>query len=267
MITHAFTCTGPYAILIMLGLKRVENRSAKPVSEKGRVAITCAKSFCKEEYGNFIKWASTALSEEDFSLIPSWNDVKDWPGKVVGACDYHAKSAAEMRPFSWDEGYEWNYTLTNIVCFESPIPCRGNVGLWEMPKALSAAVSSADTLSSIPGTLVSTADDARKLFSAAVGIAGKSEGFFVLPLDADKRALSAPILVSLGDSVTTIVQPSEVFSAALDVGADSIIVAHNHPSGNLTPSLQDEQLTKVLKALGSAMSLPVLDHLILAGRG
>ena len=71
MTTHAFTCTGPYAILIMLGIKRVENRSALPVPAKGRCAVGCSKSFCKEEYGNFVQWASRALSPEDFALIPA----------------------------------------------------------------------------------------------------------------------------------------------------------------------------------------------------
>ena len=68
MTTHAFTCTGPYAILIMLGIKRVENRSALPVPAKGRCAVGCSKSFCKEEYGNFVQWASRALSPEDFAV-------------------------------------------------------------------------------------------------------------------------------------------------------------------------------------------------------
>ena len=48
MITSAFTCTGPYAILIMLGIKRVENRSAMPVPGKGRCAVSCSKRFCKD---------------------------------------------------------------------------------------------------------------------------------------------------------------------------------------------------------------------------
>ena len=96
MITHAFTCTGPYAILIMLGIKRVENRSMAPEPRKGRCAISCSKSFCKEEYGNFVRWASQALSEEDFDLIPAWSDVKDWPGKIVGACSYSTRSRDDL---------------------------------------------------------------------------------------------------------------------------------------------------------------------------
>ena len=62
MITSAFTCTGTYAVLIMLGIKRVENRSAMPVPVQGRCAVSCSKSFCKEEYGNFLQWAACTLS-------------------------------------------------------------------------------------------------------------------------------------------------------------------------------------------------------------
>ena len=96
MITHAFTCTGPYVILIMLGIKRVENRSALPVPAKGRCAVGCSKSFCKEEYGNFVQWASRALSPEDFALIPAWNDVKDWPGTIVGVCNYSVRGRNDL---------------------------------------------------------------------------------------------------------------------------------------------------------------------------
>ena len=75
MIASAFTCTGPYAVLIMLGIKRVENRSAMPAPAKGRCAVSCSKSFCKEEYGNFVQWASCALPPEDYKRIPAWGDM------------------------------------------------------------------------------------------------------------------------------------------------------------------------------------------------
>ena len=96
-ITSAFTCTGPYAILIMLGIKRVENRGSLPVPGEGRCAVSCSKPFGKEEFGNFVQWASRALSPEDFARIPSWNDVKDWPGRIVGVCDY---AASADKPFA-----------------------------------------------------------------------------------------------------------------------------------------------------------------------
>jgi len=93
-------------------------------------------------------------------------------------------------------------------------------------------------------------------------IVGRVEGFFVLPLDADRRALSEPILVSLGDPTTTVVQPGEVFAAALKLDAKAIILAHNHPSGDPTPSIQDRQVTCAMKKIGAMIGVAVLDHLI-----
>ena len=167
MLTHAFTCTGPYAVLIMLGIKRVENRSMLPEPRRGRCAVSCSKSFCKEEFGAFVHWASRVLPEEDFELIPSWADVKGWPGKVVGACDYAARGRNELvleadavrspnvrgrgrtrqgASLPWDEGYPYWWDLSGIVRFDLPIPCRGNVGMWPLPAALAAEVARVDAL-------------------------------------------------------------------------------------------------------------------------
>jgi DNA repair protein RadC len=273
MLTSAFTCTGPYAVLIMLGIKRVENRSAMPEPAKGRCAVCCSKSFCREEYGNFVQWASRALPPEDFELIPSWSDVAGWPGRIVGACDYEARGRNDLRlegesacaarpPYQWDEGYECWWHLSNVVCFDAPIPCRGNVGMWQMPSALAAQVTAADALTRSVGEKVASADAARRLFALAAHVAGKSEGLFMLPLDAERRALAAPVLVSLGTETTTAIQPSAVFAEAIKVGANSIIVAHNHPSGDLTPSKADIAATKELKDLAARLKVGLLDHLI-----
>lgn len=276
MTTHAFTCTGPYAILIMLGIKRVENRSALPVPAKGRCAVGCSKSFCKEEYGNFVQWASRALSPEDFALIPAWNDVKDWPGTIVGVCDYAARgrndlvleSVSESAPYRrstdvWDEGLAYWWDLSNVVCFERPIPCRGNVGMWQMPSDLAVRVSAADLLVQNIGVKIATAADAERLFRRTLPIIGGREGFFVLPLDAECRTLSEPVLVSLGDPTTTVIQPGEVFAVAFRTGAASVVLAHNHPSGDPTPSLQDRQLTDALVGIGGRLGIRVVDHLVI----
>ena len=267
MITSAFTCTGPYAILILLGIKQVENRSAMPVPARGRCAVSCSKSFCKEEFGEFVRWAAANLLEEDFERLPSWGDVKDWPGKVVGGCDYEAGTARpESAPYQWDEGYSYWWELSEVVAFDEPLSCRGNVGMWQMPPALAAQVTATDSLERSVGEIVATADDAARVFRAAVSIAGENEGFFVLPLDAERRVLKAPILVALGEPTTTTVDPGEVFSAALGVGAKAIVVAHNHPSGDATPSVQDQVLTAELMRLGSTLGVEVLDHLIVTGK-
>ena len=265
MVTSAFTCTGPYAILIMLGVKRVENRNVMPVPEKGRCAVSCSKSFSKEEFGRFVQWASANLAAEDFERLPSWGDVKDWPGKIVGACDYAVRTQAEPGE-PWDEGYPYWWDLSEVVSFDRPIPCRGNVGMWQLSPSLSEQVTAADLQERSVGEVIATAEDAARVFRAAIPIAGKNEGFFVLPLDAERRALAVPILVSLGEASTTTVDPGEVFSAALQVGAKAIIVAHNHPTGNSTSSIQDRQLTEVMKKLGKAIGVDVLDHLIICNQ-
>lgn len=156
MITSAFTCTGPYAILIMLGIKRVENRSQLPVPNAGRCAVSCSKSFCAVEFGAFVQWASRVLPPDEFERIPSWADVKDWAGKIVGVVDYAASaekpfalSSSTRQPLDWDEGYPYWWKLSNVVCLDNPIPCRGNVGMWELSSNLSAQVTSAEAISRI----------------------------------------------------------------------------------------------------------------------
>ena len=278
MITSAFTCTGPYAVLIMLGIKRVENRSVLPVPAKGRCAVSCSKSFCKEEYGNFLQWAAHALPEEEFERIPAWGDVKEWPGKIVGACDYEARVRNDLRlegdnaarsviaPYQWDEGYAYWWDLSEVACFDQPIPCRGNVGMWQMSDPLAVQVTAADSLARCVGEQVATAEDAARLFHAAVPIAGAREGFFMLPLDDAGRALSAPVLISLGAQTgTAAVDPGEVFREALTAGARSIVVAHNHPSGDPTPSKADVAATVELKDLAVRLKIGFVDHVIVAG--
>ena len=258
MLTSAFTCTGPYAVLIMLGIKRVENRSAMPEPAKGRCAVGCSKSFCREEYGNFIQWASRALPPEDFDLIPSWSDVADWPGRIVGACDYEAD---ERTDGAWNEGYPYWWHLSNVTCFDVPLPCRGNVGMWQMPAELAAKVSAADEFLRMR---IETADDAYPLFRAAIPIAKDYEGFFVLPIDIERRPICNPILVSLGHiRGTTAVELGEVFREAFKHNADAIIVAHNHPSGDPTPSKADLQLTATLQSAAQLLGIKFLDHLVL----
>ena len=266
MISNAFTCTGPYAILILCGIKRTENRSAWPEPREGRAAISCSKSFCKEEYGQFIAWASVNLPPEDFEKLPAWREVKDWPGKVVGVCDYKASHQPTNQPtnqptISWDEGYPYWWDLSNVVRLPEPIPCRGNVGMWQMPPDLAAKVSATEC---VLNSRIETADDAYPLFRAAVPIAGEQEGFFMLPIDAERRPIGLPVLVSLGHTHgTTVVDLGEVFRAAFKAQADAIIVAHNHPSGDPTPSKADMQLTSALQSTARLLGVKFLDHLVL----
>ena len=114
------------------------------------------------------------------------------------------------------------------------------------------------------GFCVGTAADAAATFREAAKLAGAQEGFFVLPLDGGGKVLAEPVMVSLGHKDgTTAVDPKEVFKAAFRAGADDIIVAHNHPSGNLTPSKADLHLTEELKSRAEWLGLEFIDHIIL----
>ncbi len=89
------------------------------------------------------------------------------------------------------------------------------------------------------------------------------EEFKVLLLNRNNQVLGIYPL-SKGGVSGTIVDAKLVFSVALKCNASSIILAHNHPSGNLKPSEMDRQLTAKLKKAGKYLDLNVLDHIVIS---
>lgn len=89
------------------------------------------------------------------------------------------------------------------------------------------------------------------------------EQFGVILLDAKHRVLRTTLL-SVGTLDASIVHPREVFREAASGGAAAIVVFHNHPSGDPTPSADDVALTKRLVTAGEVMGITVLDHVIVA---
>lgn len=88
------------------------------------------------------------------------------------------------------------------------------------------------------------------------------ENFCILLLNRANKVLRA-VKISDGGITGTVVDPRKVFKIALDNNATSIILGHNHPSGQLAPSDADIKLTRKLKEAGEMLDLPVLDHLII----
>jgi len=88
------------------------------------------------------------------------------------------------------------------------------------------------------------------------------EEFIVLCLNAAHEVLGWVNVASGGFSATTI-DPRIIFGIALQTASSAIVVAHNHPSGSLTPSPQDIAITQQLRAAGKMLSINVLDHLII----
>jgi DNA repair protein RadC len=89
------------------------------------------------------------------------------------------------------------------------------------------------------------------------------EQFGVVLLDTKHRVLRTTLL-SVGTLDASIVHPREVFRAATSAGAAALVLFHNHPSGDPTPSEDDVALTKRLVRAGDLMGIPVLDHVIVA---
>ena len=88
------------------------------------------------------------------------------------------------------------------------------------------------------------------------------EQFIVCCLDA-KHAVIGVNVVSIGSLTLSIVHPREVFKPAILLNSSVIIAAHNHPSGDSTPSTEDRVLTHRLKAAGELLGIALLDHVIL----
>lgn len=91
------------------------------------------------------------------------------------------------------------------------------------------------------------------------------EEFHVLLLNT-KNGLIRPAPVSRGSLNASIVEPREVFKDAIAASAASMILVHNHPSGDPTPSAEDISITKRLVKAGELLNISVLDHIILGQR-
>ena len=89
----------------------------------------------------------------------------------------------------------------------------------------------------------------------------KQEKFYCLYLDSKKKLIERKLLF-MGTINKSVVHPREVFKEAYRVSASSIICMHNHPSGDVTPSLEDINLTNSLIEIGKLNGIPVIDHII-----
>ena len=90
------------------------------------------------------------------------------------------------------------------------------------------------------------------------------ECFYVLALNAENKPISKPKMIAMGTANKVDVHPRDIFRFAIQKNAVSIIISHNHPSGNLVPSKDDLELTERVKKAGELLGIPVLDHIVLA---
>lgn len=94
----------------------------------------------------------------------------------------------------------------------------------------------------------------------------KKEHFIILSLNTQNQLIKISD-VSVGTLDASLVHPREVFHEAIECSASQIILAHNHPSGSIEPSVEDVEISKQLIKAGKIMGVDVLDHIIVSKNG
>ncbi len=116
-----------------------------------------------------------------------------------------------------------------------------------------------------PGTRYSRPEEVYRHFRGRLADY-KREQFIVLLLDSKNRLLRE-VQISQGSLTASIVHPREVFSVVVRESAAALLLVHNHPSGDPTPSREDREITQRLKEAGDLMGVRVLDHIIIGAEG
>jgi len=111
-------------------------------------------------------------------------------------------------------------------------------------------------------THVTTSNDVYKYLHQTFANLNHEE-FWILLLNRSNRVIGK-FLISKGGQAGTVADPKIIFKTALENNAANIVLAHNHPSGNIKPSESDDKLTKNMVASGNLLGLYVVDHLIFA---
>jgi DNA repair protein RadC len=112
---------------------------------------------------------------------------------------------------------------------------------------------------------INDSKDVAKVFLDLLALEDKvdqeKEHFYVMHLDIRSRVKLVE-LVSIGTLTASLVHPRETFRRAVMQGSHSIIVAHNHPSGEVEPSDEDTKTTKLLHEAGNILGIHLIDHVI-----
>jgi DNA repair protein RadC len=103
--------------------------------------------------------------------------------------------------------------------------------------------------------------DVASIFHGKIGFKNKQEHFLAMYLDGANKVIETRIIF-IGTLNKSMVHPREVFAPAFELRAASLIIGHNHPSGNIEPSIEDLHMTKKLKEAGEILGIEILDHVI-----
>lgn len=109
---------------------------------------------------------------------------------------------------------------------------------------------------------ISSPGDAAQLLQPLL-LGREQEFLLVLLLDTRNRVIGLPVEVYHGSLNTSLIRVGEVFKDAIRANAAGVIIAHNHPSGDPTPSPEDVAVTRALREAGKLLDIEVLDHLVI----
>jgi len=118
---------------------------------------------------------------------------------------------------------------------------------------------------SLPDRLIRTPEDVVKITKKYLDGSDR-EHFIGLYLDSANHVICIHT-ISMGSLNSSVVHPREVFKLAYMANAASVIVAHNHPSGNVEPSSEDVAITRQLVEAGKILGIPINDHIIVTNGG
>ena len=120
------------------------------------------------------------------------------------------------------------------------------------------------------GEIVSSAHAVYTLINSILDMESEidrdKEHFFCIGLNCKNRVLFVD-LVSLGTLTASLISPRETFRLAVNRGVANIVITHNHPSGDPTPSRDDIAVTERLKKAGDILGIALLDHVIIGSDG
>lgn len=162
----------------------------------------------------------------------------------------HFGSAANLVDATWQQ----------IVA--AKVPGVGKVAAVQLAAAFALVKRNVRTSHRSFACAIETSDDVVRQVQS-VGVDESQECTYALYLDAKRHLLCEPLIVSRGTVDQTFLHPRDIFRQAIRLGAVSVIVAHNHPSGDPTPSEEDIAETKRLIETGEVVGIPLDDHVVI----
>lgn len=112
----------------------------------------------------------------------------------------------------------------------------------------------------VPAEVLRAPDSVYKILAPFIGSL-EQEAVAVIALNARSRVIGVRI-ATLGTATSSLIEPREIFRDAIILNASSIVLAHNHPSGETSPSADDIAVTRRIQQAGKVLGIELLDHLI-----